>query len=68
MASIQATVVQRADNFIQRIKCFCWSIFYLLDRVISSLNNRGQDVRSEDRLFVLFHLAKNFAPLLPGYR
>ena len=29
----------RVDNFIRQIKCIVWSIFYLLDRVIPSLNN-----------------------------
>ena len=43
----QATVFQRADNFIQRITCIGWSTFYPLDRVIRSLNNRDQDGREK---------------------
>ena len=41
MLSVQAPAIQKAENFIQRIKCIGWSTFYPLNRVIRSLNNRG---------------------------
>ena len=34
--SVQAPVIQRAENFIQRIKCTGWSTFYPLDSDLSA--------------------------------
>ena len=45
IAYVQAPAVQRADNFIQRVKRIGWSTFYLLDSAIHSLNNWEQTSR-----------------------